>query len=120
MKKAFFIIIVLVLAGCEKKDDTYVNSFLIENQMQSERLMRENLSYVWQEIREIKENLAEYDPNDKAYKFLSPPEESWIKELGESERTRVLYNLSELRAAVAILSRRVTALEASDPNDNYR
>jgi len=62
-----------------------------------------------------------YDPNDDIYKFIPPAGDDWIGEFGDSERTRLVHSISELRVVVAQVSARQIALEKfvtgiHDPN----
>ena len=64
-------------------------------------------------------NAVAYDPNDAIYSFLEVAEPNWVGKFGDSERTRLIYNLSKLRAVVAIQSRRILELESfnKEPNE---
>jgi hypothetical protein len=55
-----------------------------------------------------------YDPNDPAYKFIPEAGADWIEKFGNSERTRLLHTISELRVVVAGQNKRLRDLE--DPN----
>ena len=47
---------------------------------------------------------------------LQAAPDDWIKTFGNNERTLIMYNISELRAIVAVQNRRIAALTV-DPNE---
>jgi len=58
------------------------------------------------------------DPCDMALQFLVPADPNWIKDYGDNERTRILYNVSVNRGqslnnrnVIAEIARRLIALE---------
>jgi hypothetical protein len=58
-----------------------------------------------------------YNPNDLAYKFIPPAPKEWTDQFGDTERTRLIHSISELRIVVANQSRHILALEKKiDPN----
>ena len=57
-----------------------------------------------------------YDPNNLIYRYIPPAHESWIKEFGDNERTRLFHSVSEIRMIQAALNGRLLALENPDPN----
>lgn len=63
----------------------------------------------------IKPQSRTYDPNDARYKFLAPASKEWVEAFGDSERTRVLYNLSLMRIALAQQKKAIEALQPQPP-----
>lgn len=59
-----------------------------------------------------------YDARDARYKYIPEAPEEWRVRFGDSERTRVLQSLSEVRVIMDRMSRRIVALEkANEPAD---
>lgn len=119
MKTAFYIIIVLVvtmvfgmcimaIAGCEKKEP--VNHFeeWWVNQL-SEKI--DTLKTDVAMMRLASDIYRKYDPNDPAYKFIPPAPKEWRDKFGDTERTRLIHSISELRVVVAEQSKHILALE---------
>lgn len=52
-----------------------------------------------------------YDPNLPEYGFLEPTEPNWVRDFGDNERTRVIYGISKNRVFLAMVSKRLLALE---------
>ena len=89
MRKVFFIIIVLVLAGCEVQEPKVV----------------------------VKPN--NYDQNDPAYRFVPAAPDEWKELFGDNERTRLIHSISEMRVVIAAQGGRILELEKrlADPNE---
>ena len=53
-----------------------------------------------------------YDPNAPIYSFLEPADPNWIRDYGDTEQTRHIYNTSKTRLIAAMMARRLLSLEA--------
>ena len=62
----------------------------------------------------------EFDPNDPLVPFLSTPPETWLEKFGDSERSRTIYTIAELRVLhqqqQQMLDKLNTFCFSSDPN----
>ena len=62
----------------------------------------------------------EFDPNDPLVPFLSTPPETWLGKFGDSERSRTIYTIAELRVLNQQQQKMLDKLNAfcfsSDPN----
>jgi len=45
-------------------------------------------------------NVQSYDPNDSIYVLLPTANKVWIDRFGDNERTRIMYNLVQMRTAL--------------------
>ena len=52
---------------------------------------------------DAKQDNAPYDPNAPEYKYVPQPPEGWTKAFGSNERARLLYAISETRAALKVV-----------------
>jgi len=52
-----------------------------------------------------------YDPNDPIYQLIPEAPSDWIEKFGDTERTRLIRCLSELRVVVALQGKRLKELE---------
>ncbi len=55
-----------------------------------------------------------YDPNDPIFRYIPPADETWTEQFGDTERTRLIHSISEVRVLLANVSKRLMLLE--DPN----
>ena len=67
-----------------------------------------------------------YDPNAPIWSFMEVADPNWIRDYGDTEQTRHIYNTSKTRLIAAMMARRLLSLEAIhveelkallDPND---
>jgi len=53
-----------------------------------------------------------YDTSDTIYKFIPEAPQDWIDKFGQSERTRLMHSISELRVVVQEQSKHIIAIES--------
>ena len=53
-----------------------------------------------------------YDPNAPIYSFMEVADPNWIRDYGDTEQTRHIYNTSKTRLIAAMMARRLLSLEA--------
>ena len=61
-----------------------------------------------------KPDVVSYDPNDPIYKFIPAAPVEWTDMFGDTERTRLIHSISELRVVTAAQGQML--MELADPN----
>ena len=85
MKKVVIVVLLLFAIGCVTKEVTPV----------------------------VVEAKQPYDPNALQYRYLEVAEPNWVATFGDTLETRMLYNISKNRVKIAMIDKRLSAV---DPN----